>query len=121
MLKVLYIDDEPINLDIFYISFRRDFEVIKAVAPTEGLKIFNQNDIDVIVTDQRMPEMTGYDLIKRVKEVQPGMNCILLTAYYDPELLDDPEFQSFVFRYLEKPFKKEEMREIILDAAGLHT
>ena len=116
MIKVLYIDDEPINLNLFYMAFRKDFEIFQAQSPLEGLKLFNENEIDVLVTDQKMPHMTGIEVIKEIKKQNPEKNCILLTAYYDPEFLYDPEFQSLVFKYLEKPFKKEQMKELIQEA-----
>lgn len=116
MIKVLYIDDEPINLNLFYISFRRDFNIFKTLFPKEGLSILEEEDIDVLVTDQKMPLMSGYEVIKEIKKKKPELNCILLTAYYDPVLLDDPEFQALVFKYLEKPFRKDQMRELIREA-----
>ena len=109
MIKVLYIDDEPINLNLFYMAFRKDFEIFQSPSPLEGLRIFRENEIDVLVTDQKMPYMTGIEVIRQVKAERPEKNCILLTAYYDPGLMNDPEFNTIVFKYLEKPFRKEQI------------
>lgn len=119
MLTVLYIDDEPINLNLFKVSFRRDFRMFLSPNPSDALEIYRANDIDVVVTDQKMPLMTGFELIQKIKKETPDMNCILLTAYYEPELLKNPDFQSLVYRYIEKPFKKSDMHQMILEAAGI--
>ena len=118
MIKVLYIDDEPINLDLFYMSFRKDFEVLRSESPLKGLDILDREGPDILITDQRMPVMTGIDLIREVKRKYPDKKCILLTAYYEPELCNDPEFREMVYRYLEKPFKRHELRQIIEEAVA---
>ena len=64
MINVLYIDDEPHNLTSFKASFRRDFNVFTAESAEEGRKILESNNINVILSDQRMPKMTGIEFFK---------------------------------------------------------
>ncbi len=118
MLKVLYIDDEPINLTLFQMTFKDDFQIFSAESATEGLSIFQQEDIDVIVTDLKMPGMDGIGLIKEVKKQQPLKKCILLTAYYESALANDPIIKPLIYKYIVKPFKKNELRQVILDASA---
>lgn len=118
MLKILYIDDEPINLNIFDLAFRRDFKIFKSESPKEGLKIFETEEIDLVITDLKMPEMNGLELIREIKQINPDKKCILLTAYYEPSLANDPDIQAVVYRYIVKPFKKDELREIIVNACA---
>jgi response regulator RpfG family c-di-GMP phosphodiesterase len=119
MINILYIDDEPINLNIFEMAFKKDFRIFKSLSAKEGLNIFNNENIDLVVTDLRMPEMDGYEFIKEIKKVDPLMKCILLTAYYEPELAKNPEFVSLVHKYIIKPFKRDELKKIILDALAI--
>lgn len=117
MKKILYIDDEPINLNIFELAFRNDFQIFKSVSAKEGINIFRQEDIDVVITDLKMPEMDGVELIKEIKKISPSTSCILLTAYYEPHLANNSDIQSIVFEYVVKPFKKKELKEIIRKAS----
>lgn len=116
MINILYIDDEPINLNIFEMAFRKDFKIFKSLSAKEGINIFNKEKIDLVVTDLKMPEMDGFELIREIKKINSSMKCILLTAYYEPELAKNPEFISLVHKYIIKPFKREELKKIILDA-----
>ncbi|MBN1117760.1 MAG: response regulator [Bacteroidales bacterium] len=116
MLNVLYIDDEPINLNIFELAFRKDFNIYKSESPAKGIGIFNEENIDIVITDLKMPEMNGIEFIRKIKAINPSKKCILLTAYYEPSLANDPELQSIIFKYIVKPFNKQELKQIILDA-----
>lgn len=118
MLKVLYVDDEKINLNLFELSFRNDFHVFKTLSAHEALDIYKNNAIDVVVSDLKMPQMSGIEFIKEIKEINPDQNCILLTAYYEPHLLTDPEIKSIIHKYVVKPFKKNTLKEIIEQASA---
>lgn len=118
MLKVLYVDDEPINLNIFEISFKRDFIIYPSESAVDALDIFEKEEIDVVVSDFKMPNMNGIEFIKEIKKKKPEINCILLTAYYDPGMFDDPDIKSIVFKSVQKPFKKNEMKELIQKACA---
>lgn len=117
MLNVLYVDDEQINLELFELSFRKDFVVHKSLDAKDGLDILDNESIDVIVSDLRMPEMNGIEFIKVVKQRYPDKNCILLTAFDEPNLIKDPEVKSILFSYILKPFRKEELKSIIIEAS----
>jgi len=116
MISVLYIDDEVINLDLFDLTYRKEFKVFMTDSPQEGLELIDKNAIDVVVTDLRMPEMNGIEFIRKVKEKNPAKNCILLTAYHEPSLKNDPEIQKLLFKYMLKPFNKSELKSTILQA-----
>lgn len=118
MINILYIDDEPINLSVFEMAFRKDFKVFKSLSAREGLNIFKNEKIDLVITDLRMPEMDGYEFIKEVKKINPSKKCILMTAYYEPELAKNPEFIKNVHKYITKPFKKDELKKIIQEAVN---
>jgi YesN/AraC family two-component response regulator len=118
MVNVLYVDDEQINLDLLEMTFKKDFKVFKAISAANALDLLMHTSVDVIVTDLKMPEMDGIQFIREVKKNYPVMNCILLTGYYEPKLINDPEIKSMLYRYVLKPFKKEELRILIIEAAN---
>jgi YesN/AraC family two-component response regulator len=111
--KILYVDDEEINLMFFALNFKRDFEVITTPSPLEALKMLNEDkSIRLLVTDFRMPVMNGIELIKAVKEIDPGKICIIVTGFLRQHLELDTESQSLVHSFILKPWKKEELKKI---------
>lgn len=115
-IKVLYVDDEVNNLHSFKATFRRTFEVFIADSGTEGLQIFQENDIDVILTDQRMPGMTGIEFLMEVRKINPEPMRILLTGYSDINAVIDAINKGQVYRYLNKPWQEEELKNTIESA-----
>ena len=117
MKKILYVDDEDINLKLFDISFRRDFEVVTAMSAEVGLEIIeSESEIELIISDLRMPGMDGLNFIKELKSRKPSLICILLTGFVDSEVMLEGFNKDLLFRYLTKPWKKAEVLEVILDA-----
>ncbi len=114
--KILYVDDEVINLELFKINFRNDFEVIVTDSAVKGLDILKNNEINVIVSDLKMPHMNGIDFIDRIKKENPNKVCILLTAFMESEVLLRAINEELVYRYIMKPWRKDEFRELLLSA-----
>jgi len=111
--KILYIDDEIINLELFEINFKKEFEIFVTESPSEGLLIVQNNAISVVITDYKMPEINGYELIKKIKEYNPNIVCIMLSGFLESAITKDSEL---VFDYIMKPYKKEELRLAIMNA-----
>lgn len=107
--SILYVDDEPNNLKSFSAAFRRDFHVFTADSAQEGLEIINTNDIQVIVTDQRMPEMTGVQFLQNIPD-EPENVRIILTGFSDMESIIDAINTGKVYRYITKPWDKNELK-----------
>ena len=82
-ISVLYVDDEINNLNSFKAAFRRDFNILIATSGREGLELLKHNVVHVIITDQRMPEMTGVDFLIEVLKDYSDPVRILLTGYTD--------------------------------------
>jgi DNA-binding NtrC family response regulator len=115
-LPILVVDDEPDNLDAFRFNFRKGFEVLVAGGGEEALTLLAQHDVAVIVTDQRMPRMTGLEFLKAAREVRPDAVPIILTAYTDIDVLIDSINMGHVYRYITKPWDAKEVRGILTQA-----
>jgi response regulator RpfG family c-di-GMP phosphodiesterase len=115
-INVLYVDDEINNLNSFKATFRRDFNVFTAISGPEGLELLKDNTIHVIITDQRMPEMTGVDFLIEVLKVYPDPMRILLTGYSDINAVIDAVNKGHIYYYLNKPWNEQQLRIIIKNA-----
>ncbi len=110
---ILYVDDEEKHLDSFKIVFRKDYDVLVAKSAAEGLELLENNDVRLVITDQRMPSMTGVDLLERISNLYPEITRIILTGYSDVEAIISAINKGRVFRYITKPWDKEELKETI--------
>ncbi|MBI2340281.1 MAG: sigma-54-dependent Fis family transcriptional regulator [Deltaproteobacteria bacterium] len=119
---VLYIDDDQANLDTFNRVFRFDYQVETALSGVEGLeKLKKIPDISVIVSDQRMPKMTGVEFFQEAQKVNPYPTRIMLTAFTDNEALLKAIQTGHVYDYVVKPWDKEALKKVIDKAIGLYT
>jgi len=115
-IKVLYVDDEENNLIAFKASFRFDYQIRLANTPEEALQILAQDDIHVILSDYRMPFMTGVELFEKIAEQYPKPMRILLTAYADIESLIEAVNRGHIFRYIKKPWQEADIKTAIEEA-----
>ncbi len=114
MITVLYIDDEPQNLISFKASFRRDFNVFTAESAEEGKKLLDANkQIQVILSDQRMPKTTGIEFFESILEEYPDPIRILITGYTDINAVVDAINRGQVYKYLTKPWSDSDIRNFI--------
>lgn len=113
MVNVLYVDDEQTNLFSFKASFRREFNVLTASSGQEGLEILEKENVQVVISDQRMPGMTGIEFLQQVKTRFPEPIRILLTGYADINAVIDAINKGEVYRYVTKPWNTEELNTII--------
>ena len=117
-LKVLVVDDEPDNLELLYRTFRRDFKVFKSTSGVEALKVLEaQGEMAVIISDQRMPKMSGTEFLSHTVERFPDTIRIVLTGYTDVEDLVSAINAGKVFKYITKPWKPQTLKETVLQAA----
>lgn len=113
---VLYVDDLPMNLKLFEAAFRKDFDILLTESPREALNILENREIQVLVSDQRMPEMIGTELLEIVAEKHPDVRRFLLTAYTDTETVIEAVNVGRVHGYIKKPFNAKEVRESIINS-----
>lgn len=116
MINVLYIDDEPHNLTSFKASFRRIFNVYISEDTDEARRIMENKDIQVILSDQRMPKMTGIEFFESIIEFYPDPIRILVTGYTDINAVIDAINRGQVYKYLTKPWNEDDVRHAIENA-----
>jgi len=113
---LLYIDDEEENLIGFKYMFRKDYEIFLANSGVEALDILKQNDIPLIISDQRMPNMTGVEFFKHVVQLYPHTMRMILTGYSDINAVIDSINQGQIYYYFKKPWDENEVRLVIKNA-----
>jgi signal transduction histidine kinase len=118
--NILYVDDEISNLNVFKNTFRRDYNIFTAESAEAGLEILDREEIDLILTDQRMPEISGVDFLKHVMLKYPDPTRILITAYSDFNVIKDAINEAKIFQYIQKPWDEKETQQIINSALDLH-
>ncbi|MGZ3721308.1 MAG: response regulator [Bdellovibrionales bacterium] len=101
---ILCVDDEVDNVDALERLFRRKYNVLKATSGAEALKIMKSEKVSVIVTDQRMPNMTGVEFLSATMKTQPDVIRILLTGFTDIDSVISAINSGQVYRYVTKPW-----------------
>jgi two-component system NtrC family sensor kinase len=115
--RILYVDDEVINLELLQLTFMNDFQVLTAASAEEGLKLLESDpEIHVVISDLKMPVMNGLDFIKVVKQRFRDKVCMLLTGFMESEVMLEGFNKELIFRYLMKPWNKAELEETIRQA-----
>jgi signal transduction histidine kinase len=117
---VLYVDDEPENLRIFELGFRRDFSVLVARSGEQGLAVLARRPVAVVLSDQKMPGLTGVEFLARARELDPKTIRMLVTGYGDAETLSGAINEGCVWRYFAKPWHPEELRLALRRAIELY-
>jgi response regulator RpfG family c-di-GMP phosphodiesterase len=107
--RLLFIDDEAINLLGAACLFRRDFEVFTAQSGKEGLKILQSTMVDAVIADQRMPEMKGTELFALLADRDRTGLRLILTGYADDQEIYDAVSAGYVDGVLEKPLNLREL------------
>lgn len=110
---ILYVDDEELALQTFKLQFGNEFTIYTAKNSEEALQVLNFEDIAVVITDQRMPKISGVELLSQIMSTHPDVVRILITAYTDLELVIQAINAGNVYRYISKPYNEEEVRTII--------
>jgi response regulator RpfG family c-di-GMP phosphodiesterase len=108
--KMLIVDDELANLRLLERLFSRDYECLTASSGPEAIRLLEQHDVAILITDQRMPGMTGIELLRHTSRSRPHMVRILLTGYTDVEVLEEAINSGLVYMYVTKPWDNEALK-----------
>lgn len=115
--KVLCVDDEPGLLRSLRWLLRGQYEVAVASSGFDGLALLSAENFDVVISDQRMPGMTGTEFLERAREVSPRSIRLLLTGYSDFNAVLSSVNDSEVFRFISKPWDNQKLLDTVGDAA----
>lgn len=119
---IMIVDDEPDQLNQLYDLFSRDYDVITAHDGQDALvniqRMKQPETISVIISDQRMPRLTGLELFRRLIKIIPKTKRIILTGYPEMELVLDGLNKFGIYKYLIKPIKIKELQQAVKDAIG---
>jgi signal transduction histidine kinase len=108
--SILYVDDLQTNLILFQATFEKDYNIILAESAKDALDILREQEVQVLVTDQRMPEMSGTELLQIVAAEYPDIRRFLLTAYTDFDTVVEAVNKGHIHGYVNKPLKADEVR-----------
>jgi signal transduction histidine kinase len=113
---LLVVDDEADLVHSVQDLLRFDYRVLGATRAADGLKIMEQEQVHIVMSDQRMPEMTGVEFLKRLRQSYPDVVRLLFTAYADIKAVTDAINQGSVYRYITKPFEPQELQAVLKQA-----
>lgn len=117
---ILLVDDEPEILFSLRGLLRRDFEIHTAQSGAEAMEVLKQHAIHVIMTDQRMPDMTGVQLLHRVAGEHPQAIRIVFTGYADIKAVIDAVNEGHIYRYITKPWDPDELLSVLRQACAAY-
>lgn len=115
---LLVVDDEPDVCDSVHDLLRREYRVLRARNAEEGFKLMQENEIHIIMTDQRMPKVSGVELLSKVRVGHPQAVRMLFTGYADLDSIIQAINQGHIYRFLKKPWQPDELEAAVRDAAA---
>ncbi len=115
---LLVVDDEPDVCDSVHDLLRREFNVLKARSAAEGASLMQEHEVHIIMTDQRMPQSTGVELLSRIRRGHPKAVRMLFTGYADLDAIVAAINQGHIFQFLKKPWQPEELENAVREAAA---
>jgi signal transduction histidine kinase len=115
--SILYVDDEQINLKVFEANFKNRFNVITCLGGAAAIEALRARpgEVAVVLTDQRMPQMTGVELLEKVKVEFPDIQRMLVTAYSDMQAVTDSVNRGQISRYFVKPWNRDDLAAALED------
>ncbi len=115
---LLVVDDETDVGDSVHDLLRREFKVLRARNADEGLKLMRENEVHIIMTDQRMPKVTGVELLRSIRAGHPQAIRMLFTGYADLDSVIAAINQGHIFKFLKKPWQPEDLEQAVHEAAA---
>src|SRR3954449_9575054 len=114
---ILIVDDENQNLIVLRNFLEGGYRVFEAQSGKQALEVAASAELDVVITDQRMPEMSGVELLEKLRDFKPDVAGIVLTGFTDPPALISAINRARVFRFLKKPWQPDDILEAVRQAS----
>ena len=118
--KVLYLDDDIMMLENFKLLFKNNFSIKITDNVNDARKILENEEIEIIICDQRMEETTGVEFFTEIIKKHPNPIRILLTTFTDVDVIIDAINYGHIYQYIRKPFIYNEMKEVLFNASKLY-
>ncbi|MBN1837372.1 MAG: hybrid sensor histidine kinase/response regulator [Spirochaetales bacterium] len=119
--SLMYVDDDPQVLELFRRFFSKEYRVFTATTGSEALGVLSREPVHVLFADQRMPAMSGIQLLETVARDHPDTARVLVTGYADIDVVIDAINRGSVYRYLSKPWEFEELAGTVRNALEVHS
>ena len=119
MIHVLYLDDEEHNLTAFRAAFRRDFQVHVTTVPSEAVRMLQEHPIEVVISDQKMPDISGVEFFEMIMADHPDPVRMLLTGHADIDAVIDAINKGRIYKYISKPWNETELKRLVNEASEL--
>jgi len=117
---ILVVDDEADVVKSLRDLLRFEYKVLGTTHPTEAMQILDQEPVDVVMSDQRMPEMSGVELLNRIREQHPTIMRLLFTGYADIRAVIEAINKGHIYRYITKPWDADELQATLREACDRH-
>ncbi len=114
--KILVVDDEPTNIRLLERIFSRQYQVLSATSGKEAMELLRQHNVALIISDQRMPEMSGIDFLKHAAELRPRVIRIIISGYSDVNVLTEAINSGIIYRFISKPWNNEDLMQTVSKA-----
>jgi response regulator RpfG family c-di-GMP phosphodiesterase len=119
--RILVVDDEEAILETMTYTFEDDYHVLTATSADQALKVLEQDGpVAVVISDQRMPEMTGVEFLSRVFEMDPTTTRIILTGFADMNAIIRAINDGHVYAYITKPWEPADLKQVVRRAVDHH-
>jgi response regulator RpfG family c-di-GMP phosphodiesterase len=116
LINILYLDDEINNLTMFKATFRFDYNIHIALSAEEARKILIDHEINIIITDQKMPGTSGVEFLCSILDKYPDSIRILLTGYADMDAVVNAINKGQIYQYISKPWDEQNLKMVIQKA-----
>jgi response regulator RpfG family c-di-GMP phosphodiesterase len=117
-LGLLVVDDEEQIVASLRDVFASSFDIYSANSPEEGLRLFRELQPKIVLCDQRMPSMTGIELLRLIKDINPDTVRILVTGHSDIDVVVTALNEGLVWKYVSKPWSHDDLKKIVMQGAG---
>jgi response regulator RpfG family c-di-GMP phosphodiesterase len=114
---VLIVDDEPNVCDSVHDLLRREFRVLKAHSAEEGYRLMQQEEVHIVMSDQRMPQITGVEMLTKLKARYPQAIRMLFTGFADLDSIIAAINQGHIYQFIRKPWQPEELLMAVRQAS----
>ena len=116
-LGLLVVDDENEIVESLKETFSAHFDIYHSTSAPDALEQYKEHTPQLVISDQRMPEMTGIELLSQIKEINPSSVRILLTGYSDINVVIEALNDELLWKYIAKPWDHDELKKLLLEAA----